>query len=106
MPITVLQLKENGLLLAFETINNQIDFKNKELLKEEGLEEDDLVIAKYLVDEKMRPVSDKKYSVAKSTEEEFHTELRVQAAEKKHLITSHSTDAEWNPEGYIKNLND
>jgi hypothetical protein len=106
MPITVLQLKENGPLLAFETINNQIDFKNKELLKEEGLEEDDLVIAKYLVDAEMRPESDKKYSVAKSTEKEFHTELRVQAAEKKHLITSHSTDAEWNPEGYIKNLND
>jgi len=104
MPITVLQLREDGPLLAFETINNQIDFKNIELLKEEGLEEGDLVIAKYLVDENMNVVSQKQYSIAKCTEEEFHSELRVQAAEKKHLITSHSTDAEWTPDGYSKNL--
>ena len=57
MPITVLQLREDGPLLAFETINNQIDFKNIELLKQEGLEEGDLVIAKYLVDENMNVVT-------------------------------------------------
>jgi hypothetical protein len=105
MPITILQLREEGPLLAFETINNQIDFKNTELLKQEGLEEGDLVIAKYLVDKNMNPVSEKQYAIAKCTEEEFHSELRVQAAEKKHLITSHSTDAEWSPENYSKNLN-
>lgn len=38
------------------------------------------------------------------TEEEYHTELRTMAAEKEQLITSHSTNPEWNPEGYIKNL--
>ena len=38
--------------------------------------------------------------------EKFHKEIRVFAAKKKQLITSHSTDPEWNPEGYSKNLND
>jgi hypothetical protein len=38
------------------------------------------------------------------TEEEFHRKLREDAAKKGHLITSHSTDPEWNPEGYTKNL--
>jgi len=40
----------------------------------------------------------------KRTEQEYHTELRAMAAEKEQLITSHSTDPEWNPEGYVKNL--
>ena len=102
MPITVLQFEEDGPLLAFETINNQIDVA---LLKNEGLEDDDIIIAKYLVDSKMNPVTEKRYSVAKTTEENFHKELRIQAAEKKHLITSHSTDAEWSPEEYVKTIN-
>jgi len=38
------------------------------------------------------------------SEEEYHTELRKAAAEKNQLITSHSTNPEWNPEGYVKNL--
>ena len=37
-------------------------------------------------------------------EEDYHTELRKAAAIKDQLITSHSTDPEWNPEGYVKNL--
>lgn len=41
----------------------------------------------------------------KRSEEEFHRELREAASERGQLITSHSTDPEWNPEGYIKNLN-
>lgn len=42
----------------------------------------------------------------RDSEEEYHKELRVMAAEKEQLITSHSTNPEWNPEGYVKNLND
>ena len=38
------------------------------------------------------------------SEEDYHTELRLAAAIKDQLITSHSTDPEWNPEGYVKNL--
>ena len=40
------------------------------------------------------------------SEEEYHTELRVAAAIKNQLITSHSTNPEWNPEGYVKNLDE
>jgi len=37
-------------------------------------------------------------------QETYHKELRYEAALKKQLITSHSTDPEWNPEGYVKTL--
>jgi len=40
------------------------------------------------------------------TQEEFHTDLRIKSAEQDKLVTSHSTDPEWNPEGYSKNLPD
>lgn len=43
---------------------------------------------------------------ARNSEEEYHKELRTMAAEKEQLITSHSTNPEWNPEGYTKNLSD
>jgi hypothetical protein len=39
-------------------------------------------------------------------EETYHKELRAAAALQNQLITSHSTDPEWNPEGYKKNLYD
>ena len=42
----------------------------------------------------------------RNSEEEYHTELRIMAAEKNQLVTSHSTDPEWNPEGYVKNLDE
>jgi len=37
-------------------------------------------------------------------DEQYHKELRLAAAIKNQLVTSHSTDPEWSPEGYIKNL--
>ena len=37
-------------------------------------------------------------------EDEFHKSLRNEAANRGHLITSHSTNPEWNPEGYEKHL--
>lgn len=39
----------------------------------------------------------------RDSEEEYHKELRTMAAEKEQLITSHSTNPEWNPEGYKRN---
>jgi hypothetical protein len=42
----------------------------------------------------------------KRDEETYHKELRAAAALQNQLITSHSTDPEWNPEGYTKNLSD
>lgn len=41
-------------------------------------------------------------SADKRSEKEFHVELRIAAAEKDQLVTSHSTNPEWNPEGYRK----
>lgn len=101
MSLTLLKLEDS--LLIFESINQTID---KNLMKAEGIKEEDLIIAKYIVNENLEPLSNKQYSVVESTEEDFHKNLRRQAAEHKHLITSHSTDAEWNPEGYTKNLSD
>ena len=42
----------------------------------------------------------------KRDEETYHKELRYAAALKKQLVTSHSTNPEWNPEGYKMNLYD
>ena len=38
------------------------------------------------------------------SEEEFHRDLREKSGEQGKLITSHSTDPEWNPKGYVNNL--
>jgi hypothetical protein len=50
--------------------------------------------------------TDVKYiQIATSREEEqYHTELRKESAKRNQLITSHSTDPEWNPENYDKRL--
>ncbi len=60
----------------------------------------------YLCDEKFDHVSRGEQTPHKKTEEEFHTELRKGAAEKNHLVTSHCTNPELNPEGYRRNLSD
>jgi hypothetical protein len=104
MPITVLQLEEEGPLLAFETMAHILDPSDMKMLEDVDLKDDDLVIAKYLVDTKMNPISKKQYTIATATEEIFHTELRKQACDNCHLITSHSTDPEWTPDGYSKIL--
>lgn len=38
----------------------------------------------------------------KRSEEQFHTELRIEAGKRNQLITSHSTNPEWNPENYTR----
>ena len=57
-----------------------------------------------VVDDQLKSIGDDIKIEMSSSEEEFHRKLRTQAAEKNQLITSHSTDPEWNPEGYVKNL--
>ena len=59
-----------------------------------------------LVDDKLQPRTDPTIYAIDETEEDFHTDLRKKAAEAGQFITSHSTDPEWNPEGYTKNLED
>ena len=46
----------------------------------------------------------KDQGVDKRGEKEYHTELREAAVLKDQLLTSHSTNPEWTPEGYIKVL--
>jgi hypothetical protein len=57
-----------------------------------------------IVDDNLQKKSDPIPVEISSSEEEFHVKLRIEAAKRNQLITSHSTDPEWNPEGYTKNL--
>ncbi len=57
-----------------------------------------------VVDENLKALSDIIRLAVDKPEADFHKELRESAASQKQLITSHSTDPEWNPEGYVKNL--
>jgi len=59
-----------------------------------------------LVDDELQSRTAPTIYVIDETEKDFHTDLRKKAAEVGQLITSHSTDPEWNPEGYTKNLED
>jgi len=54
-------------------------------------------------DENFQHIGEADASADKRSEEQFHVELRKAAAEKEQFITSHSTNPEWNPEGYTKN---
>jgi hypothetical protein len=57
-------------------------------------------------DDEVKPVIMLRRYELLQKEEQFHKELRDKSAEKGHLITSHSTNPEWNPEGYVKTLKD
>lgn len=78
------------------------------LFKPEGVEDDkgSLGCRVTIVDDELKDLSEATVYAIEMPEEEFHTNLRKDAAAKGHLITSHSTDPKWNPEGYIKNLED
>jgi len=94
MPVTslVIKDKEHTKYLQISTTPDE---------KEGGL-----IVVFTEMDEKFEFEKGKDGGVDKRTEEEYHTQLRVAAAIKNQLITSHSTDPEWNPEGYVKNLDD
>jgi hypothetical protein len=51
-------------------------------------------------DVEFKPTGKVDLGVDEREEEEYHTELRKESAKRKQLVTSHSTDPEWNPEGY------
>lgn len=84
-------------------------FKTEFIHVQEGITEEleeRLTGTAVLVDDDLKPLSVPAYYHIATDEEEFHKDLRAKAAERKQLITSHSTDPEWNPEGYSKNLGD
>ena len=92
MATTLLRKQESNLML--KTIVETL----------EGV--DTIVVHAVIVDNELKPLDKPSYYSIDYSEEEFHTDLRKEAAQKKQLITSHSTDPEWNPEGYTKNLED
>jgi len=59
-----------------------------------------------IVDDKLKPLSAPVQQEVAATEEQYHILLRLGASEAGQLITSHSTNPEWNPKGYSKNLED
>lgn len=67
---------------------------------------DKLFIKVSIVDENLQTLSEPVISEILIPEEEFHTTLRKESSERGQYITSHSTDPDWNPEGYSKNLKD
>ena len=101
MAITLIKTEKDGLWnnLMFKTIEEIAE-------KENGKEGARPIIigTVTVVDDKLTALSDSINVEISSSQEEFHRKLRDQAAEKDQLITSHSTDPEWNPEGYVKNL--
>jgi hypothetical protein len=73
-------------------------------LQVETIEGDNGVIVHwYSCDSEFNPDGAKDASADRRTEEQFHRELRVESAKRGQLITSHSTNPEWNPEDYIRN---
>ena len=64
---------------------------------------DGLIVEVYVCDADFKVMGEPKRFISEIPEEEFHKELRTKAAKHEHLITSHSTDPDWNPEGYVKN---
>lgn len=57
----------------------------------------------HLCDEEFIPKGRTSKTVQDRSEEEYHRDLRLQAAEKGHFVAEESTDPEWNP---VINLNE
>ena len=99
MAITVLKLETKETpkgyhLMMFKTMIDDVDGKPTVL----GITA--------IVDEKLKPLSAAAKFEIVIPEEQYHIELRVAAAVENDLITSLSTDPEWNPKDYQKNLDD
>ena len=98
MPVTMIQKPDTGELLKFQT----------EEVHEDRAGTGDLVACRYakvtICDKELKDLSQPTVYEIHVSEEAFHKDLRKQAADHGQLITSHSTDPEWNPEGYVKNL--
>lgn len=80
--------------------------QGKKYLQVETIEGDNGVIIHWLsCDSEFNPDGAKDASADRRNEEQFHRELRIESAKRGQLITSHSTNPEWNPEDYIRNHN-
>lgn len=98
MPITTLQIPKDKkkILLVFQT-DEAIHSLEDEL-------ENKLCVKIFESNEILQPQNEPVYEYFNQTEEDFHKTIRRGAADEQHLITTLSTDPEWNPEGYTKEL--
>jgi hypothetical protein len=69
-------------------------------------DENKIAVLFHECDEELKPTSKVDIGSDDRDHETYHRELRKAAAEKNELITSHSTDPEWNPEGYVFTLDE
>ena len=58
----------------------------------------------YHCDNDLKPLSQSQIFEIKDNEESYHKKLRLEASKYNHLVTSHCTNPEWNPENYSRNL--
>ena len=93
MPVTALKIEEKD-----KTIYLQVE------TQPDPDKEDQIVVVFKRMDEKFQVQDGADQGVDTRTEEQYHKALRKEAAKKNQLITSHSTNTEWNPKDYVKNL--
>jgi hypothetical protein len=95
MPVTALVIKDKK-KITYLQVETQPDQEN----------ENQIIVVFKRMDPTFEFSDGADQGVDTRTEEKYHKELRKAAALKNQLITSHSTDPEWNPKGYVKNLDD
>ena len=83
-------------------VNQRDEYLN--LFIQTQVTDDDQTVVINIVDNDLKVIDGPVYQDLLQEEAVFHTELRKKAAENGDLITSHSTNPEWNPEGYTKTL--
>jgi hypothetical protein len=98
MPLTLIRTKD-GQLLKFMT---------EEVHEEEKGKTGNMIPHVYakvtITNKELKDLSNPTVYEVHVSQEEFHKDLRQQSSEQGKLITSHSTDPEWNPSGYVLNL--
>ena len=95
MALTSLKIKTN-----IDSVDQRILISTDETVGEDG--EAMLIVSVAHCDNQWNPKGERLTYYRVENEEVFHTALRKDAAEKKHLITQMSTNPEWNPEDYTK----
>jgi hypothetical protein len=90
MAATFIQTKSGNLVFKTE----------KRMLKGEPV----YIASYYVSDDKLNALSDVERCELLVPEERWHRELRADAAKRNQLITTLSTNPNWNPKGYKKGL--